>query len=324
MLTQRGLYIGAVLALIAGIVLSYHALFFVTRISYSMGFAEGLGSAISAYGIKASNSTIAVIAEMQSLGIAMYVAYAILPFAIITLAAGVLWLFIRAYIRAVAVTVVLSSVVSALLIAILEFSLSFSEPVNVFEVSYIGSGIGIAAGIYVLAASGRRQVRKVAKDFEVNPETPFTNIQILSSRLMSKLSGDIKILDTHFDAVGLKNLARISSGHTGNYKSISVLTKPERLSNELSSAYYDFKRELENKGIAFELRVMSESDSIGQHERLIMDSAIAYKIPPLNIINKKSEHIVGVNHAEAERRFNELWERATKYENLKEKGGETT
>ncbi len=315
--TQRSLYIGAILALISGVMLSFRALFLITRISYSIGFAGGLSGAISAYGIKASNSTIAAIAGMQSLSIAMYVAYAIIPFAVIILAAGALWLFARTYIRAVAAVVMLSAIVAAVLVVILEFSLSFSEPANIFESSYVGAAIGVAAGIYVIAASERKAPKKVAKDFEVNPETPYTNIEVLSNRIMSKLNGDIKILDTHFDATGLKNLSRISRSHANNYSSISVLTKRDRLNKELSEAYYDFKKELENSGIAFELRIMDDSDAVGQHERMIMDSAIAYKIPPLNIINRKSEHIVGINHAEAERRFNELWNRATKYENLK-------
>ena len=48
-----------------------------------------------------------------------------------------------------------------------------------------------------------------------------------------------------------------------------------------------------------------------------MDSMLAYKIPPLNIINQKNEHIVGINIREVQFKFNNLWAKATKFENLK-------
>ena len=35
--------------------------------------------------------------------------------------------------------------------------------------------------------------------------------------------------------------------------------------------------------------MMSEADSVTQHERFIFDDDKAYKIPPLNIINKKAK-----------------------------------
>ncbi len=45
--------------------------------------------------------------------------------------------------------------------------------------------------------------------------------------------------------------------------------------------------------------MLEPEEAARQHERLIMDSDLAYKIPPLNIINKKNEHIVGINGREA-------------------------
>ncbi|EQD46801.1 hypothetical protein B2A_08729, partial [mine drainage metagenome] len=64
--------------------------------------------------------------------------------------------------------------------------------------------------------------------------------------------------------------------------------------------------------IGFEVRVMNPEDAAAQHERFIVDSERAYKIPPLNIINKKSEHIVSIKHGEALRRFDYMWGRGRK------------
>jgi hypothetical protein len=130
------------------------------------------------------------------------------------------------------------------------------------------------------------------------------------------MSGDLKIIDMHMDTTGLGNLMRIIDGKEGRYKSISVLAKADRLSSDFDLVFKDFKNELASKGVTFELRIMSDKDALEQHERLLMDDKIAYKIPPLNIINKKSEHLVGVNSMHAQTRFNKLWSNAGKYENL--------
>jgi hypothetical protein len=62
--------------------------------------------------------------------------------------------------------------------------------------------------------------------------------------------------------------------------------------------------------------VLDDGDAAKQHERLLLDGSEAYKIPPLNIINKKSEHITAVNRDDAARRFEDLWSRAIKFENI--------
>ena len=174
------------------------------------------------------------------------------------------------------------------------------------------------SGAYTfLEINGKPSQVSAAGPISIDPQTPYTNVMILSKRLMSKLNGDIKILDMHFDANGLENLSRLLSGNLERYKSVSVLAKRDRLGSEFIRNYSDFKNELGNKGVAFELKVLNDMDAGEQHERVLMDGSSAYKIPPLNIINRKSEHIVSINHREAEARFNRLWTNSTKLENLK-------
>ena len=61
---------------------------------------------------------------------------------------------------------------------------------------------------------------------------------------------------------------------------------------------------------------MGGEDAVEQHERMIMDSEKAYKIPPFNIINRKSEHIVQLEYSGSRKRFDDIWNRSTKIENF--------
>ncbi|MEM3460276.1 MAG: hypothetical protein QXO24_03560, partial [Candidatus Micrarchaeaceae archaeon] len=49
--------------------------------------------------------------------------------------------------------------------------------------------------------------------------------------------------------------------------------------------------------------------------RIIFDDSKAFKIPPLNIINKKSEHITRLSRSDASRRYEELAKGAISYKN---------
>jgi len=78
----------------------------------------------------------------------------------------------------------------------------------------------------------------------------------------------------------------------------------------------DFRNELNELGVVLEVKLMDDKDAVQQHERLLMDDSIAYKIPPFNIINKRAEHITSVNVKEAHLRFQHLYDRAIKLENF--------
>jgi hypothetical protein len=156
----------------------------------------------------------------------------------------------------------------------------------------------------------------MAKNIGLDPLTPYTNMLKLSDQLTSKLSGHLKILDMHFDSIGLRNLAVLITNNERNYTAISVLAKKERFDSKFIKECRDFKEELSNKTIGFDIRIMNDEDTTMQHERLLIDDNHAYKIPPLNIINKKSEHILKISRKEASRRFDYIWSRATKLDNF--------
>lgn len=171
---------------------------------------------------------------------------------------------------------------------------------------------------YGFAAGEARRHQAITRNVSMDPQKPYTNLVTLSESLISRFGGSLNVLDMHFDSTGMRNLSILLHGNEPNFKSVNVLMGKERASSRFVKEYRDFKEELANSGIAFDVRVMNDEDFAQQHERLLYDDSYAYKIPPLNIINKKSEHIVGIKRREAAERFEYMWGRATKLENAEQ------
>jgi hypothetical protein len=303
------------LAMMGGVLSILSASHFMEKLAYAIGSYHEALAIISAYNTTSTQSILSLTSQATTATLAMYITFLMLPFSVILFTIGSMWLFSKSHMVLSAGALALSSFAVVLLTAIMEYMIGFS--LSMFLVSYAGGVIPLAAGIYafmdVRKPSGARAVGPIS----IDPQTPYTNMVLLSSRLMSRLGGELKILDMHFDATGLENLSRLLGGNLERYSRIAVLAKRDRLEGKFLKAYNDFKSELGNKGVAFELNVISDEDAMEQHERMLIGGSTAYKIPPLNIINKKSEHIVSISHKEAEERFDRLWQNSTKLENLK-------
>jgi hypothetical protein len=167
----------------------------------------------------------------------------------------------------------------------------------------------------------RDRVAKIKRSLSVNPNTPFSNMMELQDKIFSKLKGDVRVVDKHFNSVALSNFHRLVVEHLSNMKSIKVVSSTEMMDANLGRNLADFKKELESRGIKFDFRLMDDGDRVEQHERIVLDDKIAYKIPPLNIINNRSEHIIMIGHGEAQRRFEYLYGRAMTFENYSIKKG---
>lgn len=310
-------------ALIGGFITLLYTFYYVQQLAYSIGIYSGISRTIVSYNItnkSASALLVGALSQSTTLTLALHLTYALLPFAVLILAIGVLWLFAKTNLRLTATLMVISAIIYLILAAILEFDFSFKGALYTFPITYLGGALALAGGLYTLwnayykTPSTKRSIQPTVS---LSSDTPYSNMKVLSNRIMRKLHGEIKILDMHFDTSSLDNLMQLISGHTQQYRQISVLTSASRLGTSFESSYNDFRSELANRNVAFELRVLSTADAAKQHERILMDDDTAYKIPPFNIINKKNEHIVGINHAEANGRFGKLWSEATKFENLK-------
>jgi hypothetical protein len=156
---------------------------------------------------------------------------------------------------------------------------------------------------------------KIKSSVSIDPSKPFSNVLNIHEHLFANLSGNLYIIDKHFNSQALANFHRLFSGAESNVKSISVLTSTDMLDAGFQSNVNDFRRELELMGIRLDVRIMDDRDRVEQHERLIMDDGKAFTIPPFNIINKRSEHINRIGFGEAKRRFDQLYSRSITLEN---------
>jgi hypothetical protein len=317
------------MAMMGGFVSVFYVFHYMQVLSYSLGVYYEVESIVRANSINATSGLLTAVAESSSMRLALYLTYVMLPFALVMMTIGVLWFFARAYSKITGSVMLLTSVTYLLITAVLENSFTFHSTWLGLAAVCIGGALALIASAHALGvfsgtlftASDKAEARHRTVQIGIDPEIPYTNMQVLSNRLMGRLSGEIKILDMHFDVAALDNLIRMMGKNADRYSKIDVLSKKDRLGEEFAISYKDFKEEMMSRHVEFDLRVLDDNDASQQHERLLLDGNEAYKIPPLNIINRKSEHITAVNRGDAAMRFDELWARATKFENMKAGGG---
>jgi len=209
------------------------------------------------------------------------------------------------------------TVVYIILFAIIYSSFIHSTLSIMIYLGFFGMLICLITDIYLEYSMRIASTKKVgARNITINPDTPYTNIQNLRSKLFSNLKGNIRIVDKHFNSDAIGNLHRLIGGDLEGVDSINVITSGSMIDSRFGDDYRDLMKELGNHNVAFEVKVMSDEDAAAQHERFVFDDVNAFKIPPLNIIHKKSEHITKINLQEARRRFERLSQSATKIDNF--------
>lgn len=206
-----------------------------------------------------------------------------------------------------------------LLLIFIVFSQFYSDFSFIYiDVIYFGVALCLIVDGYMgyeIRVQEQPKRMKMRSSMSIDPSKPFSNVINIQEQLFSNLSGNLCIIDKHFNSQALGNFHRLMAGMESKIKSVSVLTSTDLLDSSFQSNINDFRRELEMMGIKLEVRVMDDKDRVEQHERVIMDDRIAYKIPPFNIINKRSEHINRIGFDEAKRRFDQLYSRAITLEN---------
>ena len=302
----------------ASILTLLYAIYYIQQLSLNIGIGAGAGIVASSNANIIVNVTIAqLLNNIPTLQLALSISYILFVLTIIMVIASGLQILNKRSGIEWPIIIGISALAYLLLSILLETSFIFAEPYLIFSLSTIGGAIVVLLSIY--NAFGIIRIRHHAiRNIRIDPSKPYTNMIKLSDELFSKLSGDIKILDMHFDSLGLKNLAILLENSNISYLSVYVLANEDRIGGRFIKEYNDFKNELKNRNIIFEMRILNENDAIQQHERLLIDNSNAYKIPPFNIINRKSEHIVRTNYKDALIGFEYLWGRAKKLENLKE------
>ena len=193
------------------------------------------------------------------------------------------------------------------------FNIDLTRPY--FLLVYFAMAVAICIDAYLefgVQGYGRKLLRR---EIRIEADTPYTNLVKLREGVFSGLSGDVRIVDKHFNSQAISNLHRLVDGNLANVKRIDVLTTKEMFDSRFLDNYNDFKKELSNSGVELDFMLMADADSANQHERFVFDDKRAYKIPPLNIINRKSEHVVSFSVRDARVRFEAMARNAMKYEN---------
>jgi hypothetical protein len=209
------------------------------------------------------------------------------------------------------------------LVYILLFFIMYSNIPSLFSgifqyAAYFGMIIVLMSDAYLQYVLRRQQhqyASRAKRGIPIDPSTPYTNLLNIRDRVFDRLSGELRIVDKHINSAALSNLSRLLPSESGNIRSIKIVTSSEMLDSDFGVNYNDLRNELKNKGMSVEIWVMNPQDSGMQHERFLFDDKIAFKIPPLNIINRKSEHVVRMNIADARSRYKYLLHGSIKLEN---------
>jgi len=116
---------------------------------------------------------------------------------------------------------------------------------------------------YFLLVYGRKLLRK---EIRMDAGTPYTNLVKLREGVFSGLSGNVEIVDKHFNSQAISNLHRLVEGNLEKVKRIDVLTTKEMFDSRFLENYNDFKKELSNAGVELNFMLMADADSVNQHE----------------------------------------------------------
>ena len=174
---------------------------------------------------------------------------------------------------------------------------------------------------YVIRSRQHHTAPRGRSTIAINPAKPFSNIISMQEQLFSNMVGHLKVIDKHFNSTALQNFYRLVEKDIGNFTKITILTSREMIGSSFPQEINDLRTELTGAGVELDVRLIDARDAVEQHERILMDDRIAYKVPPFNIIHTRSEHITRINFKEADSRFLQLYGRAIKLENYQvEKG----
>lgn len=140
----------------------------------------------------------------------------------------------------------------------------------------------------------------------VKPEEPYSNI--LKLRQLLRMSEEyVWWVDPHFPARGLEEL--IVSIDPALVREVKILSGPANVNQGAKHDFNRFGKELSNKGISAEWRILREFT----HDRFIISKKSSYNVPPLNSLlrGQYSE----ISRTPNEPPFKQWWEKAVPIEN---------
>ncbi|EQD64686.1 conserved hypothetical protein, membrane, partial [mine drainage metagenome] len=233
---------------IAGALAVIISVYYMQQLSLSIGVGSGAYIIATGHNVTLPASIQSVVNSIPTFKIALYLTYMMFVVALICFAMGLLQLFGNMQSRLAMYTVAVSSILFIVLFSILDMNFDFSQSATLYALSYISGLVMLAASAYYIIEYRHRQVKGVRRQISLNPSTPYTNLLVLSRELFSNLTGNVKIVDMHFDSAGMENLAMLVSGSKSDYSSIYVLANGERIGSDFKRRYSNLVTELENRG----------------------------------------------------------------------------
>ncbi|MEM3781684.1 MAG: hypothetical protein QXT43_01840 [Candidatus Micrarchaeaceae archaeon] len=308
----------AVALVIASVAIMAYTFYASDLLAINYGVAAGATAQAESTSENVSSALVYVVSELSNLYRALRETYALLVIAAFLMALGVAMFATKAYrtgsARKYAAWHMASTLIFLLFfIVIFDYFAYKGIGTNLEIATYATVALAAAIDLYFLSNREKHTASR-AKTIELEPMLPYANIIRLREAVFESLSGNVGIVDKHFNSQAIENLYRLISNNE-SIKKLAIITHTEALDSGFSKNYNDFKKELFGKGIETEVMIMSDADAKTQHERFIFDERSAFKIPPLNIINEKSEHITRIRISDAKSRFMELMKNTIKYEN---------
>ncbi len=321
--TKRNVSLAYVALSIGALMLIFGSVYLVYKLSFVYGIGVGAATQSLAY-----NNSIAVQLQSAVLGasttgegvLESFIAFVV---ALAMGAASFILLLNRRELPSKATSkYTLMGAILSIIFILLFFIASSSIPYgysSTYELlPYLGFIICMASIGYIEYVIRTRQHRVGARGkmtVAMDPSKPFSNMMSVQEEVFGNMSGHMKVIDKHFNSAALQNFYRLIGNDLGNFTKITILTSREMMGTGFAQDIADLRNELSGYAIELDARLMDPKDTVEQHERLIMDDRVAYKVPPFNIINKRSEHITKINFGEADRRFAQLYARAIKLDN---------
>lgn len=114
------------------------------------------------------------------------------------------------------------------------------------------------------------------------PGKPFSNKKAIRD-VINSCEKYIYWVDKYFSKAGLDWLSE--SINTGKVKNIKILMSSDRANEKFISLYKDLKKELENDGVKFELRVITDNKlNADIHDRWIISENQCYNMPSTDTV----------------------------------------
>lgn len=140
----------------------------------------------------------------------------------------------------------------------------------------------------------------------ISPLNPFTN-KVIFLNILKSCDDYLFWVDKYFSKKGLELLAESVSE---KIKEIKIIMSVDKVDELFRSSFKDFKKEMENKNISCELRVIIDSKIKSSiHDRFIITKYDSYNIPSPDTIarGQLSEISKSGNKQELEKEFNNIW-----------------